>query len=52
MQAGRYRKARDDFKTLCKKDRGRYLPLLIEANVRLARQMLDTGFPDNARQVI
>lgn len=52
LAAGRFRKARDDFKSLCKKDRPRYLPLLIEANVGLARQMIDTGFLENAAQVI
>ena len=40
MRDGRWRKARDAVKDLCKRDRMRYLPLLIEANIGLVREML------------
>jgi hypothetical protein len=47
-----WRKARDEAKELCKIDRGRYLPLLIGANVGLAREMLGKKLVSEARQVI
>ncbi|MEO7083158.1 MAG: hypothetical protein ABI442_21670, partial [Gemmatimonadaceae bacterium] len=49
--AGRWRKARDAFKQLCKSDRGTFLPLLIDANMGLARDMLAKGRLSDARQV-
>jgi hypothetical protein len=48
----RWRKARDEAKPLVKTDRGRYLPLLIKANVGLTRAMLAKGQNSEARQVI
>lgn len=52
LAAGRWRKARDEAKLLCKRDRPRYLPLLIEANVGLARDMIGRGLLAEAEQVV
>ncbi len=52
LVAGRFRKARDIFKDLCKKYRLQYLPLLIEANLGLAREMMGRGMVSEAQQVI
>ncbi len=51
MCEGRWRKARDAAKSLCKKDRGRYLNLLIEANLGLAREMHAKGLSKDAGTV-
>ena len=50
--AGLWRKARDAAKELCKKDRGRYLALLIRANVGLVREMLGKGLVKEAETVV
>jgi tetratricopeptide (TPR) repeat protein len=52
MQAGRFRKARDLYKTLCKEDRVKFLPGLIEANRSLAVQLMEKGQGPEAQQVI
>ncbi|MEO0017074.1 MAG: hypothetical protein RLZZ522_357 [Verrucomicrobiota bacterium] len=52
MAAGFWRKARDAAKELCKKDRGRYLVLLIRANVGLVREMLGKGLVKEAETVV
>ena len=52
LAAGRWRKARDAFKELCKRDRAAFQPLLIEANVGLARSMLAKELISDARQVL
>ncbi|MEI7924470.1 MAG: hypothetical protein WCJ40_21390, partial [Planctomycetota bacterium] len=52
LASGRFRKARDEFKVLCKADRQKYLPLLVEANVGLAREMLGKNMVEEARQVL
>ncbi len=52
MRAGRWRKARDATKDLCKRDRGRYLPLLIEANLGLARELIGKGLVKDAATVV
>ena len=52
MAAGLWRKARDASKELCKKDRGRYLVLLIRANVGLVREMLGKGLVKEAETVV
>ncbi|MGA2262193.1 MAG: hypothetical protein ABSH28_12235, partial [Acidobacteriota bacterium] len=52
LAQGRWRKARDEIKPLCKTNRDRYLPLLIEANVGLAREMLEKRLTSEARQVV
>ena len=52
LSAGRWRKAREDLKPLCKKDRAKFLPLLIEANVGLAREMLAKRLVSEAQQVV
>ena len=52
LEAKRFRKARDTFKQLCKRDRTRYLPLLVEANVGLTREMLSKGQVSEAEQVM
>ena len=52
LAQGRFRKARDEFKVLCKVDRVRYLPGLIQANVGLAKEMLAKGMTSEAGQVI
>lgn len=48
----RWRKARDEAKPLAKLDRARYLPLLIEANAGLVREMLKKKQNSEARQVV
>lgn len=52
MVAAKWRKARDLAKDLCKKDRPRYLALLIEANVGLAREMQAKGLTKDAEPVL
>jgi tetratricopeptide (TPR) repeat protein len=52
LAAGRWRKARDAAKLLCKKDRARYLPLLIEANIGLTRELFAKGLSSEADQVL
>ncbi len=52
MRDGKWRKARDAAKTLCKNDRARYLPLLVEANAGLAREMIGKGLLKDAVTVI
>jgi tetratricopeptide (TPR) repeat protein len=52
LAGGKFRKARDAFKLLCKQDRDRYLPDLIQANIGLAREMLAKGQASEAQQVI
>ena len=51
LAAGRWRRARDAFKELRKCDRATFEPLLIEANIGLARSMLDKGLVSEAQQV-
>jgi hypothetical protein len=52
MAAGRFRKARDAYKILCKQDREKNLPGLIEANRRLAEQLMGNGLVSEAEQVL
>lgn len=52
LAAGKWRKARDEFKELCKVDRARFLPLLIQANLGLARDMAGKGQTAEATQVL
>jgi tetratricopeptide (TPR) repeat protein len=52
LAQARWRKARDEAKPLVKRDRARYLPLLVEANVGLTREMLAKGLNSEARQVV
>jgi tetratricopeptide (TPR) repeat protein len=52
LAQGRFRKARDEFKLLCKIDRGKFLPLLVEANIGLAREMAGKGMLAEAQQVL
>ena len=52
MEGGHFRKARDLYKQLCKEDGAKYLPGLIEANRRLARQLSEKGQVAEAQQVI
>jgi hypothetical protein len=52
LSQARWRKARDGAKPLAKLDRARYLPLLIEANAGLAREMIVKGLNSEARQVV
>jgi hypothetical protein len=52
LAAGRFRKARDIYKILCKQDREKNLPGLIEANRRLAEQLMQNGRPSEAEQVL
>ncbi len=51
LAQGKWRQARNDLKALLKTDRARFLPLLVEANLGLARQMLSAGQDAQARQV-
>lgn len=48
----RFRKARDEFKLLCKLDRPKYLPLLVESNIGLLREMLGKGMAGEAQQLL
>ena len=52
LAQGKWRKARDELKPLVKSDRARHLPLLIEANLGLAREMLSKGQVSEAQQVV
>ena len=52
LAQGKFRKARDEFKVLVKLDRPKFLPLLVEANFALAREMLGKGMVSEARQLI
>lgn len=52
LASGKFRKAREDLKLLCKQDRARYLPLLVQANIGLAREMLAKGMTSEAQQVL
>src|SRR5688500_17302560 len=52
LEQGKWRQARNDLKSLVKTDRARFLPLLIDANVGLAREMLANGQTAQARQVL
>ncbi|MBV8224188.1 MAG: hypothetical protein JO232_03240 [Verrucomicrobia bacterium] len=52
LSAGRFRKARDIYKILCKQDREKNLPGLIEANRRLAEQLMENGRISEAEQVL
>jgi hypothetical protein len=52
LKDGKWRKARDAAKQLCKDARDRYLPLLIESNVGLVRGMLAKGLREEAKTVI
>ena len=48
----KWRKARDELKPLVKADRDRFLPLLIQANLGLAREMMAKGQSSEAQQVL
>ncbi|RYD25896.1 MAG: hypothetical protein EOP86_26715, partial [Verrucomicrobiaceae bacterium] len=52
LAAAKWRKARDAAKELFKKDRAKYAPLLIAANIGLAEEMLDRGLAEDAAAVI
>jgi tetratricopeptide (TPR) repeat protein len=52
LEQGRFRKARDEFKILCKMDRPKFLPLLVESNIGLAREMHGKGMIAEAQQVL
>jgi thioredoxin-like negative regulator of GroEL len=52
MVAGRFRRARDIYKILCKQDREKNLPGLVEANRRLAEQLMENGLISEAEQVL
>jgi hypothetical protein len=52
LQQGSWRRARDEAKPLCKVDRPRFLPLLVEANIGLIRAMVKKGQRADASQVL
>jgi tetratricopeptide (TPR) repeat protein len=52
LAQGKWRKARDEVKPLVKGFRAHFLPVLIEANVGLAREMAAKGQVAEARQVM
>lgn len=52
LARGKWRKARDEIKPLVKADPDRFLPLLIQANMGLVREMLAKGQTSEARQVM
>ncbi|MGR3317538.1 MAG: tetratricopeptide repeat protein [Candidatus Anammoxibacter sp.] len=49
---GRYRKAKDGFKELCRHNREKYLPELIKSYSALSKQMLENGQTTEAQIVI
>lgn len=52
LAEGRWRKARDEIKSILKYNPALYKPLLIEANIGLARQMLMKGQVSEAKEVL
>jgi tetratricopeptide (TPR) repeat protein len=52
LKAARWRKARDAAKELCRKDKLRYLPLLVAANAGLAQDLLSRGLVQDAEAVL
>lgn len=52
LRSGKFRKARDAFKSLNKSQSARALPLLIEANLGLANEMISKGMVSEADQVM
>lgn len=52
LRNGKFRKARDAFKSLSKSQPSNALPLLIEANLGLAREMMSKGLVSEANQVL
>ncbi len=52
IRRGRWRKARDAAKDLCRKDKIHYLPLLVEANAGLAGDLLGRGLIQDAATVL
>lgn len=52
LRNGKFRKARDAFKSLNKSQPSRALPLLIEANLGLANEMMSKGLVSEAKQVL
>ena len=52
LKAARWRKARDAAKELCRKDKLRYLPLLVAANAGLAQDLLSRGLVQDAAAVL
>lgn len=50
--AGKYRKAKDLYKDLCKHDRNKYLPLLINSYEELAKELMKKGQTTEAKTVI
>lgn len=49
---GKWRQARDEAKLLCKKDRNKYLPLLVFANIGLFRDLLSRSLSSDAQSVL
>jgi tetratricopeptide (TPR) repeat protein len=49
---GKWRQARDEAKVLCKKDRNKYLPLLVAANTGLFRDLLSRNLSTDAKTVL
>jgi hypothetical protein len=52
IQRARWRKARDAAKELCRKDKIRYLPLLVAANAGLAQDLWSRGLAHDAEGVV
>src|SRR4051794_20812253 len=52
LARGQWRKTRDEIKPLVKLDRVRYLPLLIQANIGLSREMQAKGQVAEAQQLL
>ena len=52
MTSGKYKQARAHLKKLVRHDRPKYLPRLIEAQESLALQMIETGKPAKAREIL
>lgn len=52
LAQAKWRKARDEVKPLVKLDRDRYLPLLIQANLGLVRELMAKGLVADAQSVL
>lgn len=52
LAKGKFRQAKDGFKELCKLDKGKYLPFLLECYHGMANQMIQNGQLSDAAQII
>jgi len=52
LASGKFRQAKDDFKELCKHDKEKYLPGLLECYQGMANQMIQNGQLSDAVQIV